>query len=181
MEIKDFYHKTFKGLFRYIYYKGLTKDETEDIVSEAYTRFLSGYQQLLTDKNTDEQTCIKLLYGIAKNVWRDFIEKRIVDKEKLVDFEDAEEVYGNLDEEIEKYGNDTIDKEIQTSIVMVNNAIEELNPTIKQVMKLKYLKNYTRKEIAVELGITEDNVHTYQKRGIRYLREKCLHFEVSFS
>jgi RNA polymerase sigma factor (sigma-70 family) len=172
MKFENFYHNTFKGLFRFLYYKGLSKDEAEDLAQESYVRFLTNYGSLLNDAGYDEERFTKLLYGIAKNVWRDYIEKRISEKEKVVDLEDAGDIYGQLDEEIEKYSKPEISSQIHTQIKEVSAAIEELKPTVKRVLKLKYLQNFTRKEIALKLNISEEAVHTYQKRGVRYLKDK---------
>ena len=55
---------------------------------------------------------------------------------------------------------------------MLHDTIKSLNPVVRQVLELRFLQNKSRKETAELLQINEDQVHTYQKRGVKYLKDR---------
>jgi RNA polymerase sigma factor (sigma-70 family) len=61
----------------------------------------------------------------------------------------------------------------------MTEAIKGLNPRVKQVITMRFLGNLSRSEIAKQLNISEDDVHTYQKRGVKYLKNMVERGKVS--
>lgn len=161
MEPKEAYEQNFTSIFRYFYYKNLSTEEAEDQTQETFLRFFRKYQP----EHLDELTCRKILYGIAKNLYCDWVKQCIQmpmtelneDFPIPVEFDDlsteeAEEVLGN-------------------ELAELKETIETLNPTLRAVIKLRFLEGLTRKEVAERLQIKEKHVHVYQRRALAALQK----------
>lgn len=165
MSFEKFYNSTFNGLFRYFYYRYLNKHEAEDLTHETYLRFYKKY----SDKKITELEAKKILYGFARNVLKEWIRQNM----KLIEVEFIDGIDYEIEmEEIEVLESDSFNKDQEEKNRYLHDAIEELSDYVKTVIKFRYLENLSRKEISEKLGISEDMVHTYQKRGVKYLKQK---------
>lgn len=160
MNFEDVYKSNFSRVYKFFYYKFVNKDYIEDLAHDVFMRFYIkyGYRQVF---QSDEAS--KILYGISNNIFKEWVRKSY--KEKRVDFEDNY-IY-SLEDFLDK---DYAEKK-ESQKKQIIEALNNLNPTVKYVLEARFLYGLTRKEIAEKLGVKEKDVHTYQKRGIKYLKK----------
>jgi len=159
---EDFYKQTFKNTFRFFYYRSVAFSDIDDLTSECYIRFHAKYQEKLSSENESR----KILSGIAGNILKEWQRKTFA--HKIVELDD--EVSQDLMYEF--YAPSDFDDDFGQKQLQLHEMIKSLNPTVRQVLDLRFLQNKTRKEIATTLQISEDQVHTYQKRGVKYLKDR---------
>lgn len=162
MLFEEFYKESFKNTFRFFYYRGVDFSDIDDLVSECYIRFHTKYQ----DKLVDQIESKKILSGIAANILKEWQRKTFA--HKIVELTD--EISEDL--KYEFYAPDDFDDDFGQKQLKLHEAIKYLNPSVKQVLELRFLQNKSRKETAAILQINEDQVHTYQKRGVKYLKDR---------
>lgn len=157
-----------------------TLDTLEDLVSIGTIGLIKGINTYKIDKNirlaTYASRCIsnEILMYLRKN------KKRVSD----VSFEEAlsfdsegnelhlEDIIGtNEDVTYKEY-------EKMTDIGVLKDRLEELNPRDKQIMVMRYglynTKEYTQKEVASILGISQSYISRIEKKVIKRLK---LHLE----
>ncbi|MEI6477645.1 MAG: RNA polymerase sigma factor [bacterium] len=162
MEEHDLYKLSFPRIIRYFLYRDVGSDEAEDLAQETYVRFFAKYRC----NDMDETVCIKILYTIARNIYREWVRERVNRPvyELQQDFPITEPVGG--EDDVEGYD----DTEALRPLLM--DALAGLNPTLRQVVTLRLIEGLTRRETAERLSIKEKDVHTYQKRAVRQLRDR---------
>ena len=155
-------------------------DTLEDLVSIGTIGLIKGINTYKIDKNirlaTYASRCIsnEILMYLRKN------KKRVGD----VSFEEALSFDGEGNElhleDIIGTGDDVTYKEYEkmTDISLLKDKLEELNPRDKQIMIMRYglynTKEYTQKEVASILGISQSYISRIEKKIIKKLR---LHLE----
>ncbi|MEI6887398.1 MAG: sigma-70 family RNA polymerase sigma factor [bacterium] len=162
MEFKQLYDLCFKKLYRFFYYKGVREGEVEDLIQQTFLEIYTKYY-----KNGSMVNEINIVYGFARNILKRWYESN---KNTI-----------NLDEDIMESLSVTTfetDEEYDNELNLMSNkvkvAIENLHESTRQVIKLRFLDGLSRKDTAISLGISEDQVHTIQKRGIQYLKEQLI-------
>jgi len=161
VSFEHIYKTTFQYVYRFFYYKSVNQADIEDLEHEVYIRFYKKFDF----ENLPEVETKRILFGIARNVYREWVRQCI--KENKAEFLDNYE-YEDL---IDDFVDEEFEKKIALQKQVVLEAIEKLNPTVKSVLEYRFIHAKSRKEIAELLGIKEKDVHTYQKRGIKYLRK----------
>ncbi len=155
-------------------------DTLEDLVSIGTIGLIKGINTYKIDKNirlaTYASRCIsnEILMYLRKN------KKRVGD----VSFEEALSFDGEGNElhleDIIGTGDDVTYKEYEkmTDISLLKDRLEDLNPRDKQIMIMRYglynTKEYTQKEVASILGISQSYISRIEKKIIKKLR---LHLE----
>jgi RNA polymerase sigma factor (sigma-70 family) len=167
--LKSFYDSNYKSLFRYFYYKGLSIEESEDLLSETFYKLIVRYRDIIL---LDQVKAKKIVWGIAHNLLVDKIQanlrQRGVSIDELADIESPETL---SDEEIYELEDPQFEEKILLLKESLLVAISKLSPRMNEIVTLKFYKGFTRKMISEKLSISEDMVHTYQKRAIRYLKK----------
>lgn len=157
-----------------------TLDTLEDLVSIGTIGLIKGINTYKIDKNirlaTYASRCIsnEILMYLRKN------KKRVSD----VSFEEALSFDGEGNElhleDIIGTNEDVTYKEYEkmTDIGVLKDRLEELNPRDKQIMVMRYglynTKEYTQKEVASILGISQSYISRIEKKVIKRLK---LHLE----
>ena len=155
-------------------------DTLEDLVSIGTIGLIKGINTYKIDKNirlaTYASRCIsnEILMYLRKN------KKRVGD----VSFEEALSFDGEGNElhleDIIGTGDDVTYREYEkmTDISLLKDRLEDLNPRDKQIMIMRYglynTKEYTQKEVASILGISQSYISRIEKKIIKKLR---LHLE----
>ncbi|MEI7603558.1 MAG: sigma-70 family RNA polymerase sigma factor [bacterium] len=166
MEFEVFYKSTFKTVYSYFYNKFVNVSDIEDLAQESFLRIYSKYGDNFP--NTDEPR--KILFGICRNIYRDWVRDHI--KEVTTDDIETAIYKHNPDYNHEEdFEDDSQDLIRQQNVDLVKEAMKKLNPKVKAVLEYRFIEGLSRKEIAEKLGISQDDVHTYQKRGIKYLNK----------
>lgn len=152
------YREYVKLVHNFFYYKGVELSEVEDLVQEVFMRLYKNYLDRLGD--LDEVETKRLLYTIAKNVWREWVRSSI--KHQTYSFDDSFDQAETFEEATE------VDPEER---VVLLAAIDQLPESQQAVLRCRFIEGLTRRETAERLGIAETHVHTYQKRAIHTLRK----------
>jgi RNA polymerase sigma factor (sigma-70 family) len=163
MDCQSVYLQYFKPAYRYFYYKGVEKAEVEDLAQETFLRLFRVYGDRADLADLEIR---KLVYGVARNVWREWVRRQV--QLPTVEFDELQDV-GESPDEFQEEAEDTELLEAQRAAVLA--AIEDLHPTMRQVLTLRFAENLSRQEVADRLNIKPDEVHTYQKRGIKMLQK----------
>jgi RNA polymerase sigma factor (sigma-70 family) len=164
-DFQEFYDDSFKAAYRFFFYKNVSKSQIEDLVQDSFMRFYQSYQFKLGDK--DERG--KILLGICLNVYREWVRVQVSTGNvwEYIEEVDWEEERVSFDE----YSNPDYEIEVERRKALLRQSLSELSGTVRSVLELRFLQGLTRAQTADKLGISEDQVHTYQKRGIKYLKE----------
>lgn len=169
MSFEELYNSCFSKVYKFFYYKYVEKDYIEDLVHDAFLRFYKKY----SDKDLSSDEHQKILFGICRNVYKEWVRKAV--KEKNVSFLDNYE-YEIADESVPDdevlFEADNAEKIIENNLELIKECLDELNETVRKVLEYRFLEGKTRKETAELLNIKEKDVHTYQKRGVKYLKKK---------
>lgn len=154
-DFEVFFKENSKAIFRYFYYKGLSKNVSEDLSSESFFRLYKNFRDTYNKQ---------ILWGIAKNVYREHI-RELVSKNEVDGFD--EELFLQNDE----YYDEEFENKIEDMKKEVIELIEKLNSSVKKVIKLRYLDNLSVKKISEKENMPISTVKKYQQRGIKYLQE----------
>jgi RNA polymerase sigma factor (sigma-70 family) len=162
MDAEGVYRERFKPLYRYFYYKNIRVADIDDLVQDTFLRFFERYDT--TTLTADD--CAKLLYGFARNIYLEWVRAHATHSvvELNDDFPDS-----SSEEEYEAEQK-PLSLEVRGALL---TAIHSLNPTLRQVITMRFLEGKTRREVALALDIEPKHVHVYQRRAIAAL-EKLL-------
>lgn len=80
-----------------------------------------------------------ILWGIAKNIYKEHIRELIKRNEKTSNFDESDLV------EKEEYYNENFDKKIEAMKLELYELIESLNENVKKVIKLRFIEGLTIK------------------------------------
>lgn len=156
-ELKQFYSSHVEKVYKLFYYKLLKREKAEDLTSIVFMRFV---ESIRCENSIDNYT--KFLYGIAKNVFLEYLRE----KYKSPFYE-----YNELD--FEKYA-DQYSEEIEEKESIEERAlpyIEKLPESQKIVAKLRFIEKKELSEICTHLKRDMNYVKTTQKRAIASLRK----------
>jgi RNA polymerase sigma-70 factor (ECF subfamily) len=161
VNFEELYNLNFKYVYRFFYYKSVAKEEIEDLTHEVFIRFYAKFK----DYNIDQIESKKILFGFCCNIYKEHVRKSI--KENRVEYNDLFE----YDECFEEFVDDEMELKLDNMQKLISECLPKLNPKVRAILECRFLKGMTRKETAAKFNITEKDVHTYQKRGVRYLKK----------
>ncbi|MDL2237978.1 RNA polymerase sigma factor [Christensenellaceae bacterium OttesenSCG-928-K19] len=153
-----FYEAYYSRVYNHIYYRLLSREDTEDTVSEIFmkiARNAHGFDRAKSSLNT-------WVWNITKNVLIDFFRKKkaLV----LVDPQDMEG-YGprvDFDDEYEKI--------VSPKRKAVYLLLQELPERSRQVVYYKFFEERTNREIAQLLDMNDSTVGTVISRALAKLK-----------
>ncbi|MBU6389856.1 RNA polymerase sigma factor [Patescibacteria group bacterium] len=161
MTTQQLYEANFSSIFRYFYYKDLSKEEAEDLTQETFLRFYRGYAV----QDRSETECRKILFGIAKNLLKGWFTEQ--SHRSSIELRDDFPI--PLEPNI--LNSDQAEECLEEQLPLLKEAIAKLNPTLRTVITLRFVEGMTRQEVAQKLGTKEKYVHIYQQRAIKALRK----------
>lgn len=150
---KKYYSELFCFACTYI----MNKQQAEDLVQEVFVSVWSN-----RDKLPKEVKLKYYLYTSVKHRCYDIFRRFNVEdrhKEKLVEALR----YSGLDDEYEGCE--------MGSFGVMSETIAALPERQKNIIEMRYLKGQSYKQIAVDIGVTENTVHTHIKRAYNSLRK----------
>jgi RNA polymerase sigma-70 factor (ECF subfamily) len=156
-EIVSFYNENLEKIYKFFYFKTLSKEVAEDLTQDTFISFV----KIVKDQNNIENL-VAFLYGIAKNIFLRYLK----DKYKSgIPFSEFERDFENYAEEyVENIKNK------KTLEERASEFIKYLPPKQKIVVQLRFIEKLSLKEIADKLNKDMNYVKTTQKRGIANLR-----------
>jgi RNA polymerase sigma-70 factor (ECF subfamily) len=165
MSFEEFYKITFEKVYRYFYYKSVEKAFIEDLTHDCFLRFYTKYQEKLKDQ-TESQ---KIIFGICHNVYKEWVRQRMYEKYQP-DFE-KHATEESIVDNFEDFVDEEYEKKLDLQKQALKEALSQLNEKVRAVIELRFMQCLSRKEVAEKLNMNEKDVHTYQKRGIKYLNK----------
>lgn len=161
MSFEEIYKLTFKYVYRFFYYKSVNPAEIEDLAHEVYIR----YYKKFSSRDIEEVEIKKILYGISNNLYKEWVRQKVKEnKVELIDNYDYEE-------NVEDFCDEAYEVRLEGQKKQLLEALKLLNEKVRTVLECRFLHGMSRKEISLKLDMKEKDVHTYQKRGIRYLNK----------
>lgn len=144
------YNESYKDISRYVVLNANNIGDVKDILQNIY---LEVY------KNIDKVSDKKYVFGIAKNVLKKYYRFKFLRKD---DTEITDNIKSNIN--LEKTVMDKFDTEL------VWKYLKKKNNNIAKIIYLYYYEDFTIKEIANSLNLTESNVKNYIYRTLKELR-----------
>ena len=144
------YNESYKDISRYVVLNANNISDVKDILQNIY---LEVY------KNIDKVSDKNYVFGIAKNVLKKYYRFKFLRKD---DTEITDNIKSNIN--LEKTVMDKFDTEL------VWKYLKKKNNNIAKIIYLYYYEDFTIKEIANSLNLTESNVKNYIYRTLKELR-----------
>ena len=159
-QLSTIYDSEFQRIYSFFYYKTLSKDIAEDLTSETFlvlANILSG------DSNKQIDNLKGFLFGIAKNVFVKYLQKKYR----------GEIPFSNFSDDFEEYV-DSFVTEKEKSEPLEDKLIQYL-PYLpsKQaaVLELRFIQKLSLQEICDKLGKNMNYVKTTQRRAFKSLKD----------
>lgn len=144
------YNESYKDISRYVVLNANNIGDVKDILQNIY---LEVY------KNIDKVSDKNYVFGIAKNVLKKYYRFKFLRKN---DTEITDNMKSSIN--LEKTVMDKFDTEL------VWKYLKKKNNNIAKIIYLYYYEDFTIKEIANSLNLTESNVKNYIYRTLKELR-----------
>lgn len=144
------YNESYKDISRYVVLNANNIGDVKDILQNIY---LEVY------KNIDKVNDKNYVFGIAKNVLKKYYRFKFLRKD---DTEITDNIKSNIN--LEKTVMDKFDTEL------VWKYLKKKNNNIAKIIYLYYYEDFTIKEIANSLNLTESNVKNHIYRTLKELR-----------
>jgi RNA polymerase sigma-70 factor, ECF subfamily len=157
-QIEEIYNQNFKKIYKFFYFKFLSKEIAEDLTSETFLQFVQ------TATNQDIQNNQAYLFGIARNIFMKALKEKYKENETGLDFEPTDPE-GYIEEFVKKM--DTT----ETPEEKLLKYIDQLPEKQAQIIKMRLIEKLNLKEICEKFGKDMNYVKTTQKRAIKSLRK----------
>lgn len=153
--ISTLYDNNIKHVYRFVYYKTNHKEIAEDITSEVFVRAFEQIEKFRGKSSFKTWVCT-----IAKNLVIEWYRN----KERTTQL-----IYEPGAKEVEETESNGESEKLLNSIL---SGIK--NERYQKILELRYLMNYTLKEIAAELNVTVGNAKVIQNRAIKNAKKVAL-------
>ncbi len=156
------YNKYFKTIYGYFYNKVQNTTDSEDLTSETFL------QVVVSIKNFQGRSSYKnWLFGIAKLLLIKYLKKKYQQTTSQLN----ENINGETTsiESITNFNLDNSELEITNikNTERVDYTLSKLSNRYRQILELRFIKNYTIAETAEELKLTIQNVKVLQHRALK--------------
>lgn len=160
--LEELYKCSFNSLYKFVRYKVDTVEQAEDITAEAFVR---AFENLVKFKgNSSFKTYV---YTIAKNlVYKQYSEKQ------LVAFTNNEDIHSDLEYSKDLETEDQSDGEEKNNqdTIEVFQILKQLKNQEREILELRFLSNFSVKETAQTLKLSESNVKVTMHRALQKLK-----------
>lgn len=165
---KQIYYEFYKLVYPMVIF--ILKDHSvaEDVIQEAFMRAIRKPPKII-----EEDKLKAWIKTVTRNVTYDYLRKYNRTRDELV----SESVFN--DEVLSVQGADTaVDDQVQFNLLKetIKQYIENLKPEYQQIIKMKWKKDLSYKEMAEELGVTVGTVRQRLYRAREDIKER-LHKE----
>lgn len=153
---RAFYEAHIAAIYRFVYSKVGNREEAEDITALVFTKALRG-----VDWSRDEQTRQRWLFQVARTTiadhWREVYRLKTTSLDDLLD--------------VGWEGPAAMGVEGMTENLNASSTVEvllaQLSRQQAEVLRCRFLRNYSIKETAQYLGLSEANVKVVQFRALK--------------
>ncbi len=154
----EIYNRYEPMIYIFTYKRIGDREEAKDIVHEVFMYFWEQHQDLVFTSGL-----LPFMYGSVKNK----ILNRIKHKKVLARYIDAFQGYLELSTE----NADDLLRHNELSI-LIEKEIAALPEKMRQVFELSRKTNYSRKEIAAQLNLSEETVKSHMHHALKLLKAK---------
>ena len=158
-EFEELYQKYYSGAVYYVTGKIGSREDAEDLVSEAFTYCYAHYAEYDAGKSALHTWLYVVINSRLKNYYRD--------RKVSVDISELENV---LPDEMTDMEKSVCLEEIRSTVAQ---ALKELPERERRIVIMKYFMHKTSAEIADELGLSPVNVRVMLSRTLKKLQESC--------
>ena len=154
---EEFYGLYVKKIYRFIYYKINSKQETEDLTSETFCR---AWQSVVSGSKIKNLKAF--IYRIAHNLVVDFYAQK--QKAPLELNEELKETLpdgGSLDKNID----------VDLDLEQVKRAIKKLPSSYQEILIMRFLDELSISEISQVLGKSKNNIYVLIHRALSVLKK----------
>lgn len=159
-DLETIYNAHFKAIYRFFYYKVLSRETAEDLSSDTFIRFV----EMIQGKSIDEiRDPVKYLYGIAKLVLIQYLKDKYHSIQSIPI--ESEEDFGSY---VDNYLEDVDNSPTPEDLAM--KYIKDLPEKQRIVIELRLIQKLSLHEICAKLEKDMNYVKTTQKRGLHNLK-----------
>lgn len=145
---ETWYQQTVSKLYRFTYALLQNREEAEDITQETYLRCLK--------QDTENLQPYPYLKQVARNLINDRYRHWQITQEKTVNFPSTDSV---------------VSEESWVNRALIKELLNQLPTQYRQVLELRIIEGYSRKETAEQMGRSEDAIRGLQYRALQALRD----------
>lgn len=151
------YDRYIEKIYRFIYYKTFSKEVSEDLVSDVFTKAFGKIGSYDTGKGSFSAW----LYRIARNA--------------VIDHYRTKKATTPIEDEFDLGTDDRTPEALDAlrTLAHVTEYMETLTPKQREIITLRVWEEKSYREIAEIVGGSEDSVKMAFSRSIRELREQC--------
>lgn len=153
------YDQYIDKVYKFIYFKVRTPEEAEDLVSQVFTKVL---EYIL--KGQGIESIQALIYQVSRNKIVDYYRQ----KPDQISLDEAWHLPERVDFKKDIY--DKIDS--QADISRVEQAMRRLKGEAKEAIILRYINEYSIREVAQILGKSEGAVRVMIHRAVKDIRKE---------
>lgn len=170
-QIFDFdglYSRNYEKIYRFLLSKGASKEEAEETCQETFIKVLNNWDKFDPSKGNETSW----MFTIAKNQFLDLIRKKDTSEKREV--ENSHKVSEFISKKEIEYEED------KHQLDLLNASLENLPHLEKNIIILRFLRNYTIKETAEKLGISARTVNRKTYVSLIFLRKKLQNSNFDF-
>lgn len=156
-DFEKIYDEYFPKIYNYIFYRLMSREDTEELVSEVFLKVVGNLEQFDSEK-AQFKTWI---YRIAQNT--------------LIDFYRTRKPEASLDDENVDW-EPSVDFEVQLESITspkrraIYQALTKLKERERMIIYYRFFEGYTNREIAKLLQMNESTVGTVLNRALKKLK-----------
>jgi RNA polymerase sigma factor (sigma-70 family) len=158
-DIEILYEITFDKIYRFFYYKFLSKDIAQDLTSQTYLCFIEKIQ-----KDNDIKEPKKYLFGIAKIIFFQHLKTKYTHDELSLD----ESVIGNFEEYADEFEEKFQGNDLRK---IASEFISKLPEKQKEILSMRLVEDMSLSLICKLMDKDMNYIKTTQKRGIANLKK----------
>lgn len=157
-ELSKLYEEHFDKIYRFFYYKVQSTESAEDMTSETFMTFVR-----LVGENKEIENIKAFLYGIAKNVFLQFLKSKY--REGIA--------FSVIDEDFEGQTSEFLEEveECETPEETLLKFLDKLPEKQKEIIRLRFIDKLSLSDICAKMNKDMNYVKTTQKRGLKSLRK----------
>ncbi|MFS8131169.1 MAG: RNA polymerase sigma factor [Candidatus Dojkabacteria bacterium] len=156
-DIELIYDSQFDRIYKFFYYKTLNKNIAEDLSSETFLTFVN-----LLNEHKSIENLNAFLYGIAKNIFMQYLRKKYQDGIP----------FSAIDKDFEEYAVEFVqeNENTETPEEKLLKILDMIPSKQREVIRLRFIEKLSLEEITIRLGKDMNYVKTTQKRGLKSLK-----------
>ncbi len=157
-DIETMYEGFFDIIYKFFYFKILSKEVAEDLTSETFIQFVKGLKE---DKEIENLKAY--LFGIAKIIFINYLKQKYKDAIPFSQIGDDFEDF--LVETVRERDNSPSQEDTLMTFM------DKVPAAQREVLRLRFLEKLSLKEICEKLNKDMNYVKTTQKRGLKSLKQ----------